>query len=416
MQKPNPHAPLSVDGQHDLRPLIEALNQADPILEKLPRSVQIFCVGGAVRDALMGHTAGDRDFVVVGASVAQMVAAGFTPVGKDFPVFLHPIRHEEFALARTERKTAAGYKGFAFHADPSVSLEEDLMRRDLTVNAIALGRDGQLVDPHGGLKDLHGHVLRHIGAAFSEDPVRLLRLSRFAARWPAFSIAPETLLLCKDIVASGETRALVAERVWQELARGLMEARPSRMIDVLEETGAWSEFSPQMPQASLVMRTQLDRAANASAPLEIRYGLLMRNSGGQRPLPESIFKVPRPCHELAGLLIRSTTSLHDLAECAAPKNANGVTALLEWLMQTDVQRRPERFGLLLDALQITDALPSDRISFLRSVATLFNTPAAHEMIAKAVEHALLSGQSAADGATLGRLSVLHSHPELSSLV
>ncbi|UCH17373.1 MAG: multifunctional CCA tRNA nucleotidyl transferase/2'3'-cyclic phosphodiesterase/2'nucleotidase/phosphatase, partial [Burkholderiales bacterium] len=195
--------------------------------------MKLYLVGGAVRDALMGVPPGDRDWVAVGATPEQMLSAGFTPVGRDFPVFLHPVTREEVALARTERKTGPGYHGFVFHADPKVTLEDDLGRRDLTINAIAQDEVGRLVDPFGGQHDLANRVLRHVSPAFVEDPVRILRVARFAARWPEFRVADETLALMRGMVRSGEAAALVAERVWQELARGMMETRPSRMFEVL---------------------------------------------------------------------------------------------------------------------------------------------------------------------------------------
>ncbi|MCA0185815.1 MAG: multifunctional CCA tRNA nucleotidyl transferase/2'3'-cyclic phosphodiesterase/2'nucleotidase/phosphatase, partial [Proteobacteria bacterium] len=195
--------------------------------------MKIYCVGGAIRDELLGQPVKDRDWVVVGATPEALVAEGFRPVGKDFPVFLHPRTQEEYALARTERKTAPGYAGFVFHTDTSVSLEEDLARRDLTINAMARGPEGELVDPYGGQADLAARVFRHVSPAFAEDPVRILRLARFAARFADFQVAPETLALMRRMVEDGEVDALVPERVWQELAKGLMEARPSRMIEVL---------------------------------------------------------------------------------------------------------------------------------------------------------------------------------------
>ena len=209
-------------------------------------TITFYLVGGAVRDALLGHASEDRDWVVVGATPQQMVMAGFVPVGKDFPVFLHPVTREEHALARTERKTGPGYHGFACYAAPDVTLEDDLARRDLTINAIAAhatntstnavlsGKCGlkpdltALIDPFGGVADLQAGILRHVGPAFREDPVRILRLARFAARWPHFVVAPDTLALMRDMVQTGEVAHLVAERVWQELSRGLMEQRPSR--------------------------------------------------------------------------------------------------------------------------------------------------------------------------------------------
>src|SRR5438309_8993587 len=198
--------------------------------------VKTYVVGGAVRDELLGLPVKDRDHVVVGATLEEMVRAGFKPVGRDFPVFLHPQTHEEYALARTERKSGRGYKGFAVHAAPEVTLEEDLRRRDLTINAMAKAEDGTLIDPYGGKRDLEQGVLRHVSEAFAEDPVRILRVARFAARF-GFRIAPETMALMRKMVASGETDYLVPERVWQEFAKGLMEREPERMFEVLEACG-----------------------------------------------------------------------------------------------------------------------------------------------------------------------------------
>ncbi|MFM8463183.1 MAG: multifunctional CCA tRNA nucleotidyl transferase/2'3'-cyclic phosphodiesterase/2'nucleotidase/phosphatase, partial [Burkholderiaceae bacterium] len=216
-----------------------------------------YVVGGAVRDALLGLPVKDRDYVVVGATPEQMQALGFLPVGKDFPVFLHPQTHEEYALARTERKTAPGYTGFAFHAAADVSLEQDLQRRDLTINAIAQAQDGTLIDPYGGRADIDTRVFRHVSPAFTEDPVRILRVARFAARFTEFTIATETMGLMRQMVSAGEVDALVAERVWQELSRGLSEPAPSRMFDVLRECGALARVFPELdalvglsPQAS----------------------------------------------------------------------------------------------------------------------------------------------------------------------
>ena len=218
--------------------------------------MQIYLVGGAVRDALLGQSGADRDWVVVGATPDALVAKGFLPVGKDFPVFLHPQTKEEYALARTERKTGPGYHGFAVHAAPDVTLEEDLARRDLTVNAMAVRADaadpsqwnqsGTLVDPYGGRTDLAAKVLRHVTAAFREDPVRILRVARFAARFADFTVADETMALMRAMVASGEADHLVAERVWQELAKGLMENTPSRMFAVLRDCGALARLLPEV--------------------------------------------------------------------------------------------------------------------------------------------------------------------------
>ena len=209
--------------------------------------LQIYRVGGSVRDELLGLPAGDRDWVVVGATPEQMLAQGFQAVGKDFPVFLHPQSHEEYALARTERKTAPGYKGFAVHFSPDVTLEDDLLRRDLTINAIARAADGSLVDPFHGQADIQARIFRHVSPAFREDPVRILRLARFAARCPDFTIASETLALMREMTAAGEVHALVAERVWQELSRGLMSQRPSRMLQVLDQAHALRILLPLLP-------------------------------------------------------------------------------------------------------------------------------------------------------------------------
>ena len=208
--------------------------------------MKVYTVGGAVRDELLGLPVKERDYVVVGADPAEMVRLGFKPVGADFPVFLHPETHEEYALARTERKTGPGYKGFAFHAAPDVTLEDDLKRRDLTINAMARGEDGALVDPHGGERDLRAGILRHVGEAFAEDPVRILRVARFAARF-GFAVAPATMALMRKMVAAGEADALVPERVWQEISRGLMELEPSRMIG---QGGAKANQSPVLHQAA----------------------------------------------------------------------------------------------------------------------------------------------------------------------
>ena len=217
--------------------------------------MQIYQVGGAVRDGLLGLPVQDRDWVVVGATPEQMAALGFAPVGRDFPVFLHPDTHEEYALARTERKSGRGYRGFTVQASPEVTLEQDLARRDLTINAIAAAPEWApsgaacaqgLIDPFGGQRDLRARVLRHVSPAFREDPVRILRVARFAARFHDFTIAPETLALMRAMVAEGEAAHLVPERVWQELARGLMEKHPERMFAVLRECGALAVILPEV--------------------------------------------------------------------------------------------------------------------------------------------------------------------------
>lgn len=337
--------------------------------------MQIFMVGGAVRDSLLGLPISDKDFVVVGASVEQMLARGFRPVGKDFPVFLHPTSQEEYALARTERKTAPGYKGFVFHTDEEVSLEQDLARRDLTINAIAQAEDGSLFDPYGGVSDLQARILRHVSPAFAEDPVRILRLARFMARFTEFSIAPETMALMRAMVAAGEVDALVAERVWQELARGLMEAQPARMFTLLHEIGALARILPELdrlwgvPQPPLhhpevdtgihVMLVVNDAAAQQHT-LEIRFAALMHDLGkGVSPsdtLPshhghegEGVallqqlcerLKVPTECHDLAVMCAREHGNLRLLDEMRA-------NTIVKLLTRCDAWRKPARFHAML---------------------------------------------------------------------
>lgn len=339
--------------------------------------MKTYVVGGAVRDALLGLPVQDRDWVVVGATPQAMVDAGFMPVGKDFPVFLHPQTHEEYALARTERKVAPGYHGFAFHAAPGVTLEQDLARRDLTINAMAQDAHGHLIDPHGGQRDLAARVLRHVGPAFVEDPVRILRLARFAARLPGFSIAPATLALMRQMVAAGEVDALVPERVWQELARGLMEARPARLIEVLRDVGALARLLPELdalfgvpqppahhPEVDTGLHTLLvlDACAQANAPLPVRYACLCHDLGKALTpadvLPRHIghetrglplvaqvsqrLRVPTDCRELALLMAREHTHVHQAATFSP-------AARLRLLERCDAPRRPERFVQLLAA-------------------------------------------------------------------
>lgn len=339
--------------------------------------MRIFTVGGAIRDELLGLPVKDRDHVVVGASPEEMLARGFKPVGKDFPVFLHPRSHEEYALARTERKTGRGYQGFAFHATPEVTLSEDLARRDLTINAIARAEDGSLIDPHGGVGDLAARVLRHVGPAFAEDPVRVLRLARFAARFPDFTVAPETIALIRNMVAAGEVDQLVAERVWQELARGLMEDRPSRMFEVLRSGDALVRLLPEVdrlfgvPQRAdchpevdtgIHVMMVVDQSARRTCPLPVRWAALLHDLGkGSTPdadLPRhpghearsvelvgavcARLKVPVECRELALLVARYHGDIHRGPELTAAT----VVRLLE---STDALRRPGRFEQLLDA-------------------------------------------------------------------
>jgi tRNA nucleotidyltransferase (CCA-adding enzyme) len=341
--------------------------------------MKTYVVGGAVRDRLLGLPVQDRDHVVVGATPEQMLARGFKPVGRDFPVFLHPVTGEEYALARTERKTAPGYKGFVFHAAPEVTLEEDLARRDLTINAIAEAEDGTLVDPFGGQADLAARVLRHVGAAFSEDPVRVLRVARFAARFADFRVADETLTLMRRMADNGEVDHLVPERVWQELARGLMEARPSRMIEVLHACGALArilpeldrlfgvpqpaEHHPEVDTGAHVLRV-VDQAAARRFSLPVRWAALLHDLGkGATPpaawphhlgheaagavLAETVsvrLRAPAECRDLAVLAAREHGLIHD----AAALRPATIVKLLE---RADALRRPQRFGMLLEVCE-----------------------------------------------------------------
>jgi tRNA nucleotidyltransferase (CCA-adding enzyme) len=339
--------------------------------------MRVYVVGGAVRDALLGLPVKDRDWVVVGETPDAMLARGFRPVGRDFPVFLHPETHEEYALARTERKSGHGYTGFVCHADPDVTLEEDLLRRDLTINAIARAADGSLIDPHGGVRDLDARVFRHVSPAFGEDPLRILRLARFAARYPDFSIAPETLALMRQMVASGELDHLVAERVWQEFARGLMEARPSRMIATLRDCDALAVLLPELdrlfgvpqvaryhPEIDTGVHTLLviDYAAHAGFPLHARWAGLLHDLGkGETPddiLPHHYghearseglatqvsvrLKTPATCREFATLFAREHGNFGKIAELRP-------ATIVDILERCDVHRRPARFHDLLDA-------------------------------------------------------------------
>ncbi len=301
-------------------------------------------VGGAVRDALLGLPVKDRDHVVVGATPEAMAELGFRPVGADFPVFLHPETHEEYALARTERKSAPGYRGFTFHASPEVTLEEDLRRRDLTINAMARGEDGVLVDPHGGEADLRTGVLRHVGPAFTEDPVRILRVARFAARF-GFAVAPETLVLMKRMVDSGEVDALVPERVWQELARGLMAGTPSRMVTVLSDCGALARVLPEIAaawEANPRLPERIDAAAARDTPLPVRFAALAMDLDAEAVARLCArVNAPGDCRDLALIAAREAARLRD-------PGVLGGAELLGLLERTDAFRRPERLGQLLD--------------------------------------------------------------------
>lgn len=345
--------------------------------------MKIYQVGGAVRDALLGLPVHDRDWLVVGGTPEAMVAQGFTPVGRDFPVFLHPQTHEEYALARTERKSGHGYQGFTVYTSPDVTLEEDLARRDLTINAIAApadwtGAEG-IFDPYHGVADLHAKVLRHVTEAFAEDPVRILRVARFAARFTDFSVAPETMALMQAMVQAGEVAHLVPERVWQEISRGLMEAQPERMFAVLRACGALAVLLPELdrlwgvpqradyhPEVDTGLHTMLvlGQAVQQQAPLAVRWACLVHDLGkGTTPadvLPRHIgheqrgaklvrqvgerWRVPKECTELAELVAAEHGNIHRSLDLSP-------AAVLRLLQRCDALRKPERFTQALWACE-----------------------------------------------------------------
>lgn len=353
--------------------------------------MQIYMVGGAVRDALLGLPVQDHDWVVVGATPEELIARGFLPVGRDFPVFLHPHTREEYALARTERNTARGYRGFEVYAAPDVTLEQDLARRDLTINSIAAPARPEsakdifepdfeaMIDPYGGQQDLQHKVLRHVTEAFREDPVRVLRLARFAARFTDFSVAPETLAMMRDMVAHGEVDALVPERVWQELARGLMERQPSRMLQVLRECGALQKLLPEVarlwgvPQSAeyhpevdtgLHLLMVLDLAAQLEAPLPVRFACLCHDLGkGTTPaatLPRHIGHEERSARLLKGICerLRVPVECREIADVVAREHGNihrssdlGAAAVVRLLERCDAFRKPQRFADILLACE-----------------------------------------------------------------
>ncbi len=345
--------------------------------------MKIYQVGGAVRDRLLQRPFHDTDWVVVGATPEQMAAQGFTPVGKDFPVFLHPRTHEEYALARTERKSGVGYRGFVVHTSPDVTLEEDLARRDLTINAIAAPADwtgaGAVFDPYNGQADLQAKLLRHVTDAFREDPVRILRVARFAARFDGFTVHPDTEQLMREMVQAGEADHLVPERVWQEISRGLMETKPSRMFEVLRNCGAlkvllpeldrlWGvpqrpEYHPEVDSGVHAMLV-LDMAAQLNAPLTVRFACLCHDFGkGTTPLdilPRHIgheqrsarllkhvcnrWRVPNDCKELADIVAREHGNIHRSQDLNA-------AALLRLYERCDAIRKPDRFAQALLACE-----------------------------------------------------------------
>ncbi len=299
--------------------------------------MKIYRVGGSVRDQLLGLPLQDQDFVVVGATPEEMVAKGFKPVGADFPVFLHPQTHEEYALARTERKSGKGYKGFTIHASPDVTLDEDLARRDLTINAMAMDEAGNVIDPYGGQRDLNAKVLRHVGPAFSEDPVRILRVARFAARFAdrGFRVADETMALMRGMVDEGEVDHLVAERVWQEISRGLLEDRSDEMFAVLKKTGALARIAPELDTS----KTDFAFAASFEVlerPVEVRFAALCTQLDlyASQSLCDR-WKVPSHCRDLAAAAVRAEPYARQLPKLDAE-------SMLSLFDTWDALRRPER--------------------------------------------------------------------------
>lgn len=343
--------------------------------------MKIYLVGGAVRDARLGLPVKERDWVVVGATPEEMVAQGYRPVGKDFPVFLHPKTQEEYALARTERKSGRGYHGFQFHTGPEVTLEDDLWRRDLTINAMAQDEDGTLVDPHGGLRDLDARLLRHVSPAFAEDPVRILRIARFAARFAplGFRVADDTMELMRSMVAAGEADHLVAERVWKETERALMEPRPATFFEVLHACGALARVMPELaalsgvpqradyhPEVDTLVHTLMcvDAAVRAQHGIEVRIATLLHDLGkaatpvGELPshrghdlrgLPLvkqfcERLRVPNAARDLALMVTRDHLLVHKVRELR-PKT------LLDLLERFDAFRKSGRFEQALAACE-----------------------------------------------------------------
>ncbi|MCQ4296224.1 multifunctional CCA addition/repair protein [Pseudomonas stutzeri] len=383
--------------------------------------MQVFKVGGAVRDRLLGRPVSEVDWLVVGATPEEMQARGFRPVGADFPVFLHPQTGEEYALARTERKSGRGYGGFTFHASPDVTLEEDLQRRDLTINAIAEDDDGQLIDPYGGQHDLQARLLRHVSPAFAEDPLRVLRVARFAARYAelGFRIADETLELMCQLARSGELSALTAERSWKEISRALMEPRPDVFIQVLRDCGALAELFPELAAAFITGNAHgehllgtLRQCAAHGQPLPIRWACLLLGCATPEVDQQAHLaaidalnqrcKAPRDCQELAMLLGR----YHQDACAAWTLPAD---TLLDMLQHFDIYRRPERFEQFVAACEMhAQAAKPDQpfppADFLRGAASAARAVAVKPLLDQGFKGAEL-------GKALGaaRLEALHAY-------
>lgn len=338
--------------------------------------MKTYAVGGAIRDTLMGIPAHDIDYVVVGATAEEMVAEGFRPVGKDFPVFLHPATQAEYALARTERKTGAGYKGFVFHADPSVTLEQDLERRDLTINAMAqeLSENGEwvgpIIDPFNGQEDLAKKILRHVSDAFAEDPLRLLRVARFAARFPEFIVAEETLLAIQAIVRSGELAALSSERIWQELSRGLTATKPMRMFQVLLDAGAAKLLLPSGLNAQLIdeqQRETLRKYLRITPPaLEERCAVVLMNLPATeiRAWSEAV-KMPNEVRDFCEIF----SELKRLLNLRGDKKSSA-SEILAWFNRADVWRKPERAMMVLTLAKQIGFEVNDLIQALQKAQAL----------------------------------------------
>lgn len=402
--------------------------------DEYTRGLESYQVGGSVRDGLLGLESPDRDFLVVGAMPEDMVRRGFKPVGRDFPVFIHPQTGEEYALARTERKSGRGYHGFVFHTGADVTLNDDLVRRDLTVNAMALDQDGRLIDPFGGRDDLENRILRHVSPAFGEDPVRILRLARFAARFASFRVADETLALCRRMVAEGEVDQLVAERVWQEMMKALMESRPSRFFEVLREVDALKSILPEVDALFGVPQTSryhpeidsgihtlmvIDQAAWVNAALPVRFACLVHDLGkaltpedewpahrghekrGLKPIDEVCRRlaIPNDCRELALLVGEFHLHAHRAFELKPQ-------TVLKLFRRLDVFRRPERLEPFLLACQCDvrgrlgrEDDPYPQADYLRQAAQAAQTVQADEYLAQG-----LSGKAIADAMDRERIT------------
>lgn len=405
--------------------------------------MQIYKVGGAVRDRLLGRPVTDIDWVVVGATVEQMQAQGYRPVGADFPVFLHPQSGEEYALARTERKSGRGYGGFTFHASPEVTLEEDLVRRDLTINAMAEDEQGRITDPYKGQQDLQDRILRHVSPAFAEDPLRVLRVARFAARYAGlgFQVAPETLALMRELSESGELQALTSERSWKEIARALMEEQPQVFIQVLRDCGALKQLMPELdvlfgvpqpaahhPEIDTGVHTLsvLEQAARHNQPLTVRWACLLHDLGkGLTPEEEwprhiahehrglkaikavnQRFKVPRDCQELALLVGEYHTHGHRALELKA-------STLLELLQRFDVYRRPQRFEEFIAACEMDargrlglEERDYPQAAYLRGAADAARAVAVQPLVEKG-----FTGQGLGEAIKRERLNALKAYKE-----